>query len=148
VVARGFFGDGQHLLVDVACTTVWGNSDFCANRTIPGNAALDREKNKFTADEKSSRPVSKFFGGDHVLIPFVMEDGGRLGDQGQALLLLLAERAVASGYIKTPPSWNTLGTAALVSLSVRRWQQRLSAWLHVKTARLLLRQSSPVGIYL
>ena len=77
-----------------------------------------------------------------------MEDGGRLGDQVQALLLLLAKRVVASGYIKSPPSWNTLGTAALVSLTVRRWQQRLSAWLHVKTARLLLRQSSPVGIYL
>ena len=51
-----------------------------------------------------------------------MEDGGRMGDQGQALMLLLAERAVASAYIKTPPSWNTLSTAALVSLTVRRWQ--------------------------
>ena len=72
-----------------------------------------------------------------------------MGDQGQALLLLLAERAVASGHIKTPPSWNTLGPAALVSPTVRRWQQRLYAWLHVKTARrLLLRQSSLVGIYL
>ena len=70
-----------------------------------------------------------------------------MGDQSQALLLLLAERAVASGYIKTTPSWNTLSTASLVSLTVRRWQHRLSAWLHVKTARLLVRQSSPVGIY-
>jgi len=83
----------------------------------------------------------------YILIPFVVEDGGRMGDQSQALLLLLAERAVASGYIKTPPSWNTLSTASLVSLTVRRWQHRLSAWLHVKTARLLVRQSSPVGIY-
>ena len=116
--------------------------------TSPGSAALDREKDKFRTDCLSSQPVSKFSGGDHVLIPFVMEDGGRMGDQGQALLLLLAERAVASGYIKTPPSWNTLGPAALVALTVRRWQQRLSAWLHVKTARLLMRQSSPVGIYL
>ena len=57
--------------------------------------------NKFSTDEKSSRPVSRFFGGDHILIPFVVEDGGRMGDQGQALLLLLAERAVASGYIKS-----------------------------------------------
>ena len=85
VVARGFFGEGQHLLVDVACTTVWGNSDFSVNRSTPGNAAHEREKNKFTTDEKSSRPVSRFFRGDHVLIPFVMEDCGRLGDQGQAI---------------------------------------------------------------
>ena len=48
---------------------------------------------------------------------------GRMGDQGQALLLLLAERAVASGFIKSPPSWNTLGTAALISLIVTRRQR-------------------------
>ena len=71
-----------------------------------------------------------------------------MGDQGQALLLLLAERAVASGHIKTPPSWNTFGPATLVSLTVRRWQQRLSAWLHVKAARLLLRQSSPASAFI
>ena len=95
----------------------------------------------------SSHPVSRFFGGDHVFLPFVVEDGGRMGDQGQPLLLLLAERAVSSGHIKTPPSWNTLGPAALVSLTVRRWQQRISAWLHTSLTRILIRQSTPVGVF-
>ena len=133
--------------MDVACVLLYGAIQISVPIALLLLTVHKNAKNKFTTDEKSSRPISRFFGGDHVLIPFVMEDGGRFGDQGQALLLL-AEGAVASGYIKSPPSWNTLGTAALVSLTVRRWQQRLSAWLHVKTARLLLRQSSPVGIYL
>ena len=48
----------------------------------------------------SSHPVPRYFGGDHILLPFVVEDGGWMGDQGQAmLLLLLAERAVSSGHI-------------------------------------------------
>ena len=91
VAIRDFFGERQHSLVDnVACTTVWGNSDFRANCSSPGNTLhmlvrkinYDREKNKFATDEKSSRPVSGV-SGDHVLlihIPFVMEDGGRMGD--------------------------------------------------------------------
>ena len=36
-------------------------------------------------------------GGAHTLVPFVLEDGGRPGRQGQAWLLQLAGRAVDSG---------------------------------------------------
>ena len=60
-------------------------------------------------------------------MPFVMEDGGRTGDQGLALLRQLAERAVASGRVTAPPLWGPFTPAALVAHTVRRWQQRLSA---------------------
>ena len=78
-------------------------------------------------------------------MPFVVEDGGRIGDQGQSILRVLAERAVSVGHIRTPDSWGTLGPAALVAHTVRRWQQRLSAWLHTKLSTLVVRQTDPVN---
>lgn len=75
-----------------------------------------------------------------MLVPYVVEDGGRAGEQGQAVLkLILAERAVSEGHIKTPETWSALKPAALVSHIVRRWQQRISAWQHTKLSSLLLR---------
>ena len=145
VVVLNFAGDGQHLLIDVACTTVWGNSHASRCGTVPGCSALDRENDKFTTDRNSGSPVSIFHGGNHILVPFVMEDGGRTGDQGQSLLRALAERAVSAGHIRTPDSWGTLGPAALVAHTVRRWQQRLSAWLHTKISSLVVRQVDPVN---
>ena len=41
------------------------------------------EDRKFYNDKKSSHPVSrKYGGGDHVFVPFAMEDGGTLGAHG------------------------------------------------------------------
>ena len=67
--------------------------------------------------------------------------------QSQSLLRALAEQAVSAGHIRTPDSWGTLvGPAALVAHTVRRWQQRLSAWLHTKiSALVVVRQVGPVN---
>ena len=143
VIALHFFGDGQHLLIDVAFTTVWSNTNVSHYCSFPGAAALERELDKINTDKRSVNPVSRVFGGDHVLVPYVVEDGGRAGEQGQAVLKLLAERAVAEGHIKTPETWSALKPAALVSHTVRRWQQRISAWQHTKLSKLLLRQVAP-----
>ena len=131
------------LPIYVAFTTVWSNSNVPQYSTFPGAAALERELDKINTDKLSVNPVSRFFGGDHVLVPFVVEDGGRAGEHGQAVLRLLAERAVSEGHIKTPEAWSALKPAALVAHTVRRWQQRISAWQHTKLSRLLLRQTSP-----
>ena len=49
----------------------------------------------FATNRVSCTPVSSVHGGDHVLVPFSMEDGGRFGALALALLKLLAEvRAV------------------------------------------------------
>ena len=67
---------------------------------------------------KSTQPVSRFHGGSHTLVPYVMEDGGRTGNQGLALLRLLAERAVASGHVVAPLLWGPVTPASLVALTV------------------------------
>ena len=51
VVVKNMLGPGQHLIVDVACTTVWSNTNLHQHATVPGRAALhDRESDKFKSD--------------------------------------------------------------------------------------------------
>ncbi len=107
---------------------------------VPGFAAKQAEDRKFKADADSLYPVSIKHGGRHRLIPFAMEDGGRIGAHGQAALRMLAEYAVAKG--KLPP----LAACAVpplppvaVAMWVRRWQQKLSVWLHLTLSRQVLR---------
>ena len=66
-----------------------GCIEKCAR--IPGHAARLREKEKFDDDKKSGDPVVSR---GHRLVPFVVEDGGRLGQHALALLRELAERGV------------------------------------------------------
>ena len=88
------------------------------------------------------------YGGAHTLIPFVIEDGGRTtGNQADAWLWQLAGMAVDSGHIIRPPaSWHTQEATALIVSTVRRWEQRISAWLHTKLSSLLLRRTKPDGV--
>jgi len=87
---------------------------------------------KFLADRASSQPIVGVHGGPHVLVPFAWEDGGRLGAHALALLRALAIVALAKG--RRPPFAYMLAPA-LVSLWVQRWQQRLSAWLHLAISK-------------
>lgn len=66
-----FFGDGQHLLlIDVAFTTVWSNSNVSQYSSFPGAAAFEkRELDKIiNKDKLSVSPVSRVFDGDNVPI--------------------------------------------------------------------------------
>ena len=49
--------------------------------------------------------LSRLHGGAHTLVPLGIGDGGRAGRQGQAWLLQLAGRAVASGRVRPLASW-------------------------------------------
>ena len=55
------------------------------------------EDRKFKANQDSHNPVSINHGGRHRLVPFAMEDGGRIGTHGHAALRMLAEYVVAKG---------------------------------------------------
>ena len=67
------------------------------------------EDKKSKADELSSQPVSCKHGGDHVFVPFAMEDGGTLGAHAHALLkTLAAEHAVSAGRHSSPDSRSPL----------------------------------------
>ncbi len=51
------------------------------------------EDRKFYAGKISERHVARIHGGLHTLVPFAVEDVGRLGAHAQAFLRTLAERS-------------------------------------------------------
>jgi hypothetical protein len=144
IVAFDFFAEGRHLVIDAVMTTVYRNTVLSKVATIPGYVAKQAEDRKFLADRTSSHPVSAVHGGPHILVPFAIEDGGRLGAHALALLRALATAALAKG--RTPPFAKGIGELRhnmLVSLWVRRWQQRISTWLHLAISRHTLRLLCP-----
>ena len=144
VVALDFFAEGRHLVIDAVMTTVYRNTVLEKVATIPGFAAKQAEDKKLFADKTSTQPISAVHGGPHILVPFAIEDGGRLGAHAQALLRSLATVALAKG--RTPPftrGIDNLTHNMQVSLWVRRWQQRLSAWVHLAISRHTMRLLCP-----
>ena len=101
VVALDVFADGRHLVIDAVMTTVYRNTVREKVATVPGFAAKQAEDRKFLADKTSTQPISVVHGGPHILVPFTIEDGGRLGAHAQALLRSLATMALGKG--RTPP---------------------------------------------
>ncbi len=112
---------------------------------ILGFAAKKVENTKFISDQTSANPVSTARGGRHTFVPFAMEDGGRIGAHGQAVLRMLVEHAVAKGKLPAPrPRHAALPSPPVaVSLWGRRWQQRLSTWLHLTLSRKVLQYLAP-----
>ena len=128
MVALDFFADGRHLVIDAVMTTVYKNTMLEKVAMVPGFAAKQAEDRNFLADKTSTRPISVVHGGPHILVPFAIEEGGRLGEHAQALMRSLAIAALAKE--RTPPF--AMGVEKLthnmqISMWVRRWQQRLSA---------------------
>ncbi len=79
-----------------------------------------------------------------MLIPFAMEDGGRIGAHGLAALRMLAEYVVTMG--KSPPTSvcaRVLLPPEAVAMWMRRWQHKLSIWLHLIMARHVIRYLAP-----
>ena len=144
VVALDFFADGRHLVIDAVMTIVYRNATLEKVATVPGFAAKQAEDRKFRADKTSSQPISAAHGGPHILVPFAVEDGGRLGAHAQALLRALASTALANG--RSPPfarGVDKITHNMQISLWTRRWQQRLSAWVHLSISRHAMRLLCP-----
>ncbi len=51
------------------------------------------------ADRTSRQPIAASHGGPHVMVPFAIEDGGKLGAHTQALLRAMATFALAKRLI-------------------------------------------------
>jgi len=145
VVALDFFADGRHLVIDAVMTTVYMKTVLEKVATTTGYAAKQAEDMKFVADKTSRQPISRVHGGPHILAPFAIEDGCRLGSHAQALLRSLATTSLAKG--RTPPF--AKGVADMthnmqVTLWVRQWQHyRLSAWVHLSISRHAVRLLCP-----
>ena len=94
IVVLDFYAPGRRLLLDGVVTTVYMNTRLWETTEVPRYAAKLVEDRKFYADKTSERPVARIYGGRHTLIPFAVEDGGRLGAHAHAFLHTLAERVV------------------------------------------------------
>jgi hypothetical protein len=125
-------------------TTAYRNTVMEKVATVPGYAAKQAEDRMFLADKASGQPISAVHGGPHILVPFAVEDGGRLGAHTQALLRALAIAALSKGR-KRPfaKGVEEMTHPMLVSLWVRRWQQRVSSWLHPAISRHVVRMLCP-----
>ncbi len=83
LVVLDFAEGGRHLVFDGVITTVYRNTILSKVAAIPGFATKHVEDRKFKADADSLHLVSSLHGGRHRrLIPFAMEDGGRIGAHG------------------------------------------------------------------
>jgi hypothetical protein len=147
VVVLDFFQDGQHLLINAVVTTVYRNTVLQQVSTVPGFVAKQAEDRKFYAYKSSTDPVASINGGPHVLVPFSLEDGGRLGAHAQALLRSFATIATEKGR-RPPLSYRDSSAPAptLVSLWAHRWQQRLSTWMHLALSKQVLRILCPDAV--
>ena len=112
--------DGQLLLVDLSVTSIFR----CAAHepsSGPGSLAAAAE----TAKLSKYRNVTR-----HRVIPFVLEDGGRMGEHARALLHELAKGAARRGRCPTDSS----GCPRMAWL-VSKWCEWFSAALHSSQAR-------------
>jgi len=82
LVVLDFAAGGRHLIIDGVVTSVYRNSVLSKVAAILGFAAKQAEDKKFKTNKDSPNPVSASHGGRHRLIPFAMEDGGRIWAHG------------------------------------------------------------------
>jgi hypothetical protein len=95
IVVLDFAEGGRPLIMDGVVTIVYRNNIISKVAAVPGFAAKQVEDKKLKANADSPRPVAAAHGGRHMLVPFAVEDGGRIGAHGHASLRMLAEYAVA-----------------------------------------------------
>ncbi len=88
-----FFG-GQPLGDRRVVTIVYRDTGIQTVVAILGYVAKQAEDRKLLAYTTSVEPIAAIHGGPHVLVPFVIEDGGRLGAHALALLQALAIVAI------------------------------------------------------
>ena len=97
-----YHGQGKHLLIDVTVASVFLGAMLKHDRfNVPGYAAAEAEASKFSNDVNSRASVA----GQHRLVPFALEESGRIGPHALALLHELAARGVDDGFLRAPQTW-------------------------------------------
>ena len=123
VIWKDFYGEGRHLVIDCCCTSVRREA-VELHFDDPGFAVRAAEKLKFDNDAMSSRPVRT---DGHVLVPFVVEDGGRFGDHALALLWNLALRGSGPrGHLTLRPGRVAPTVTATAGWWAAKWLGTLS----------------------
>ena len=140
VIVLVCFAEGRHMVIDTAVTTLYRKNAFSQVAAIPGYVAKHAEDRKFYAGRTSHQTIAAVHGGPHVMFPFAVEDCSRLGAHSLAVLKALATVALEKG--RQPPHaylFHKPSTPTLASLWTRRWQKRLSSWLHLAISKHAIR---------
>jgi hypothetical protein len=87
-------------VVDAVVISVYRNTILSKVTFILGYATKQAEDCAFYTDQAPAQPIAPVHGDPHALVPFAIEDGGRLGAHELALLRALA--VVALEKRKTP----------------------------------------------
>ena len=115
VVVLDFFAEGRHLVIATVVTTIYRNTVMQRVSPIPGYAAKHADDRKLLADKTSAEPIAMVHGGPHVMVPFAMEDVGRLGAHAHALLTAPATVALEKG--RRPPCAHRVHASSAPTLS-------------------------------
>ena len=98
VVSLDFFAGGRHLGIDAVVTSVYMNTYIAsARRQHPGIRIQTCRGQEVHGNHiiKAKQPIAAPHGGPHVLVPVVIDDGGKLGVHAKALLATFATYALA-----------------------------------------------------
>ena len=130
ILLRDFDGLGRHVAMDVGITSPFSNSALSAgSHQRPGSTASAYEQNKIRAVLGVGAALHRTW----RFIPFIIEDGGRLGAHAAAFLSELARR-------QRGPATTSSGLRISVRLLL---YQRLSSVVHHAAACAAL---FPAGI--
>jgi len=97
IVVLDFFAEGRHLVIDTVVTTVYRNTNIRHAASIPGYVAKQAEDRNFLADRALTQPVAAIHGCPHIMVPFAIENIGRIEAHVLALLRALANVALVKG---------------------------------------------------
>ena len=78
VMVLDFFVEGRHLVLNVIVATVYRNAVIQRVAPIPGYYAKQAKNRKLLTDTASAEPIATIHGGPHGIVPFAIDDVGRL----------------------------------------------------------------------
>jgi len=128
VTVIGYAGVSRHLVIDVSVAHVCTTSNQRSAWSTPGASARLVEDSKV----RSYRGDCEARG--HRFVPFVVEDGGRVGGQATALL---DELAVRAAMIPRAGSWTEVRREESRGTLLARWLQMISIAIHGSGAELI-----------
>jgi hypothetical protein len=135
----GFHDGHRHLAVDVNCTRIMTNTHLLAASSAPGTAQ------ELTEGRKVGRYAELLAraGGTIAFVPFVSDEFGGVGDYGQQLLQVLAQRATAGQEGARARGGTTTGAEQAALLE--RWRQAIAVAVHRTQARVILAMTARAG---
>jgi hypothetical protein len=134
----GFHDGHRHLAIDVNCTRLLTNTHLQAAGVAPGSALEATEERK----RRRYAELLERAGGTIAFVPFITDEYGAIGDHGQQLLEVLADRMTAR-----PGGAGRRGqtTAAARAETIGRWRNYIAVAVHRAQARIIIEMTARAG---